>query len=171
MDPTTDSVQKADKSGKKQDVFLGELKYPDSEVHVDPDIDQLFPVYRPEQSVLIESTLQKRGQWNPAWKSRYFLLEPGGRLSYFTSEEDKHFPERAKGMIPIDVRATIKGDGMSEDGRFNFKIVIPGKGLGLARTFNLSTPDNSMYVQWLSKLSSLQEKVIYTSLPQNVRHW
>ena len=75
MDPTTDSIQKADKSGKKQDVFLGELKYPDSEVHVDPDIDQLFPVYRPEQSVLIESTLQKRGQWNPAWKSRYFLLE------------------------------------------------------------------------------------------------
>ena len=61
-----------------------------------------------DAGILIKGVLEKRGGWNTAWKERFFMLESCGRLSYFKSEEDIAFPQRAKGSIPINTTITVK---------------------------------------------------------------
>ena len=154
------------------DRFLETLHLPEPEADGGSlDMNELFPEYLPVNKVLIEGYLQKRGLWNPSWKSRFFVLEVGGRLSYFTSDNDKCIPKRAKGVIPVDVHTIIKDEGQGDDGSWRFTIHVPAKGLNLGRTFSLSAECGNMGEQWLNKLSSVQDKIIYTSLPQNVRHW
>ena len=54
-----------------------------------------------EQQVIMEGHLDKRGEWNKAWKTRYFVLESSGKLSYYASESEKDTPSKAKGSIPV----------------------------------------------------------------------
>lgn len=137
----------------------------------DENFELLFPEFLTEGKVLIEGVLEKRGRWNSAWKPRYFVLEDSGRLSYFNSEEDKCWRKRALGIIPIDTRSTVTNDRTSDKRRSILKIHVPGKGMSSGRTFDLSSLSKEVSDQWFTKLSSMQDSVIYTSLPGNIRHW
>ena len=164
----------SDKGTKRTcaDLFLDNLSSPAAQSD-DPDIDMndLFPDFHQGSKVLIEGYLEKRGSWNTAWKTRYFVLEASGRLFYFITEADKCIIKRVRGIIPIDVRAKVKGEGLVEDGRNEIRIHVPGKGISSGRIFILSARDKMTYDTWLHQLSLVQDKVIYTSFPENVRHW
>lgn len=134
----------------------------------DLSLDLLYPNYLLPNTVLAEGFLFKRGKWNPAWKSRYFVLEVGGRLSYFLSKIDKDCQERAKGIILIDVNATVNETGTS-DGHNTFKIHIPGQGLGLGRTYVVGSETVKERDLWVSLLSATKAKVRYVALPRKDR--
>ena len=134
------------------------------------DLDALFPEYLSESTVLMEGILEKRGHWNPAWKSRYFVLESNGRLSYFMSKDDKILASNAKGIIPIDNKSKITCEGQGRDGRNIIKIQVPGKVKSAGRTFVLSSSCRAICDQWLHHLSELQSSIIYTSIPKYLWH-
>ena len=138
-------------------------------IHLNLDIDELFPEYCPGNSILMEGFLDKRGSWNPAWQSRYFVLETSGRLTYYASEGDKFAVERAKGIIPINVNTTVQSE--CENGRCVIRIQVAGPGLASRRTFIISSKSKAICDQWLNKLTEMRDKVIYMSFPENVRHW
>jgi hypothetical protein len=121
----------------------------------------------------MQGVLRKRGRWNSAWQSRYFVLEASGRLSYFLDEEDKKYPERARGIIPIDVRVDIESenDESSNDGIGRIKIHVPTNGVALGRTFVLCPRNRIQCAQWIEALSSAHRNVQYISFPSNSRHW
>ncbi len=135
--------------------------------------DEIFPEYDPGSKVLMQGMLKKRGRWNSAWQNRYFVLEASGRLSYFLKEDDKNYPERARGIIPIDVRVGIDNekDGSPEDRDGLIKIHVPSNGVVPGRTFVLCPRNRILCVQWIEALSAVRDNVQYTSFPSNSRHW
>ena len=136
--------------------------------------DEVFPEYDPGYKVLMQSVLKKRGRWSSAWQNRFFVLEASGRLSYFLKEDDKNYPQRARGIIPIDVRAVIESEneeGGSNDSISLIKIHVPGNGVTTGRTFVLCPRNQILYARWIEALSSVQQNVQYISFPSNCRHW
>jgi hypothetical protein len=123
-----------------------------------------------EQQIVLEGFLDKRGEWNKAWKSRYFVLESSGKLSYFQSEAEKSTPAKAKGSIPINTGMTVK-EGAPSDGRNVIEITVPGSGLTPKRTFIIGCENQEMYAQWMDSLTKLQKRVHYVTFQDNVRHW
>ncbi len=132
------------------------------------DPTKLFPK---EDDVLIEGFLDKRGDWNKAWKPRYFVLESCGKLSYFQSEADKAVPERAKGSIPINTSITVK-EGAPADGKSVIEITIPASGLtSPKRTFIMGSGSPAVVQEWLNHIGRLQKRVHYVTFQEGVRHW
>ena len=123
-----------------------------------------------EQQIILEGPLDKRGEWNKAWKTRYFVLESSGKLSYFQSEADKNTPSKAKGSIPINTGMTVK-EGSPSEGRSVIEIVVPGSGLTPKRTFVIGCESQENHAQWMDSLTKLQKRVHYVTFQDNVRHW
>ena len=123
-----------------------------------------------DAGILIKGVLEKRGGWNTAWKERFFMLESCGRLSYFKSEEDIAFPQRAKGSIPINTTITVK-EGEVLNGRSTIIIEIPKSGLISGRTFVIGTESKETQQEWLKFLTATQKRVHYVAFEESVRHW
>jgi hypothetical protein len=123
-----------------------------------------------EDHVIMQGFLDKRGEWNKAWKTRFFVLESSGKLSYFQNESDKGTPSKAKGSIPINTGMSIT-EGAPSDGRSVIEIVIPGSGLSSKRTFIIGCESKELHAEWFSNLTKLQRRVHYVTFQDNVRHW
>ncbi len=141
--------------------------------------DDMFPIYCTERSsVVIEGFLEKRGVWNPSWRSRYFVLESRGRRSYFKTKSDSAIPDHALGGIPISVHTTIvpaqpepKGAGSARGSRAIFEVRLPDGEMSSGRSFLLSAPTWEEGERWTAALSEVGRRVLYTSFPLNARHW
>ncbi len=137
-------------------------------------MDIMFPTFHAQRDdIAIEGFLEKRGVWNPSWRSRYFVLETRGRLSYFKDEDDSIFSERALGSIPICVDTTIVPAPSEPAGaaRCVFKVLMPGGDVSTGRTFLLSAATREEAERWATALANVRRRVIYVSFPPNVRHW
>ena len=137
------------------------------------DADTIFPSFSANTSVLMEGWLDKRGYWNPARKSRYFVLEMRGRLSYFKSEADRKLNGQVLGSIPInaDVEITASKNPSSQEDRIQIEIRVPNNESRVGRTFVLSTRCREDGERWLAILQETRSRVFYVSFPKNVRHW
>ncbi len=137
-------------------------------------------------TVVVEGWLEKRGLWNPAWRSRYFVLDSRGRLSYFKTEADKAVPSHAHGSIPICGKTTITSPAPSCGGvphsaqdergadaecRVEFELRVPDGHDRAGRTFVLSAPTVGEVRRWTDALAEVQRRVLYVSFPGDVRHW
>jgi hypothetical protein len=101
--------------------------------------------------VQFEGPLEKRGYWNPAWKSRYFVLSRQGSLSYFAAESDKRSSEPL-GSFPVSnaIVACIP----SAPGRPQFTILVQSPGSHAhGRTFTLAAPNDTALTRWVRELS------------------
>lgn len=110
------------------------------------------------KNVLYEGALDKRGKHNTAWKGRFFVLCRAGafnqetRLMYFSSDADRHHPDRARGSIPIDRHVTVS-EGSEDEGRFSIFIVVPRREGFPDRTFILGAPSAEIRRQWIDVLA------------------
>jgi hypothetical protein len=138
------------------------------------EMDDMFPTICAERSsIVIEGFLEKRGVWNPSWRTRYFVLESRGRLSYFKNKADSVVPGRALGSIPISVH-TIIVPSASETARCSrelFEVRIPDGDGSTGRVFLLSAPTREEGERWSAALAEVRRRVLYVSFPPNVRHW
>ncbi len=139
----------------------------------------MFQAFCIERSgIVIEGLLEKRGWWNPSWRSRYFILESRGRLSYFKNKSDSTVPGRALGAIPISVQTTIvparietQTAGAARGSRAIFAVRVPGGEAGTGRSFLLSAPTREEGERWTAALEGLRRRVLYVAFPLNARHW
>eukprot|EP00291_Cryptomonas_curvata_P013277 CAMPEP_0172176632 /NCGR_PEP_ID=MMETSP1050-20130122/14931_1 /TAXON_ID=233186 /ORGANISM="Cryptomonas curvata, Strain CCAP979/52" /LENGTH=139 /DNA_ID=CAMNT_0012848947 /DNA_START=302 /DNA_END=721 /DNA_ORIENTATION=+ len=139
----------------------------------------MFPAYCTERSsIVIEGFLEKRGVWNPSWRSRYFVLESRGRLSYFKNKSDSLIPDRALGGIPISVHTTIvpapsetKASGPAHGSRAIFEVRLPDGEARAGRSFLLAAPTREEGERWAAALAEVRRRVLYVSFPLCVRHW
>mmetsp|Transcript_48590 Transcript_48590/g.128492 ORF Transcript_48590/g.128492 Transcript_48590/m.128492 type:complete len:272 (+) Transcript_48590:77-892(+) len=60
--------------------------------------------------IIIDGTLEKRGYWNTAWKSRYFILNNRGELAYYKSKLDAE-----AGRPPISTIAVALPGGTTDE--------------------------------------------------------
>lgn len=110
------------------------------------------------ERVLMEGTLLKRGQINPAWKSRFCLLierraAGGGAealLRYFEKEGDKFAPGGAKGEVHLSGAAVVAGG--AERGRF--LMTVAGSRAAPGRTFVLAAASEEARRQWVDALAA-----------------
>jgi len=141
------------------------------------EMDDMFPTMCAERSsIVIEGFLEKRGVWNPSWRSRYFILESRGRLSYFKNKADSAIPGRALGAIPISVHTTIvpapsKPAVAARCSRAVFEVRMPDGDGSTGRAFLLSAPTTDEGERWVAALAEVRRRVLYVSFPPNVRHW
>jgi hypothetical protein len=100
--------------------------------------------------VQFEGPLEKRGYWNPAFKSRYFVLSKKGTLSYFAAESDKCSPDPL-GSIPV--RNAIINCIPSAPGRPQFTILVQSPASPVhGRTFILAAPTDDDLTRWVREL-------------------
>jgi hypothetical protein len=141
------------------------------------DMDAMFPIFHAEpNNIVIEGFLEKRGVWNPSWRSRYFVLESRGRLSYFKNEDDSACADRALGTIPISKHTTIvpvpaQAAGAASRKRAVFEVRMPDGEVSSGRAFLLSAPTRELGERWSAALAEVRRRVLYVSFPPNVRHW
>ena len=111
------------------------------------------------KTLVIEGYLMKRGLWKQSWKRRFFVLEDSGRLSYFKSESDKLYPERARGCFPISVDASIK-QRKSKDGSQTIKVITKESSRFLG-TVKLAAFSQGEHTLWMVGLERVQNTVCY----------
>uniref|UniRef100_A0A7S0LUK2 PH domain-containing protein n=1 Tax=Cryptomonas curvata TaxID=233186 RepID=A0A7S0LUK2_9CRYP len=109
------------------------------------------------RNVVMEGLMEKRGIWIRSWKTRYFVLESSGRLRYFRCEADKHYPERAKGTIPISMD-TVLEPAESKTGRKCIKISASD-----GPTLKLSARSEVAHMHWVRELQKVQNNVCFIS--------
>jgi hypothetical protein len=97
-----------------------------------------------------EGPLEKRGYWNPSWKSRYFVLSKQGSLSYFAAESEKSSPEPL-GTVPMRNAVITSIPGASGRPQFTIQVQSPGSPAH-GRTFNLAAPNDTALARWLREL-------------------
>merc|ERR1719291_965622 len=103
--------------------------------------------------VVKKGWLEKRGDINPAWKTRYFVLtaedtvnEVPKMLRYFKDEES-HRMARTGGSIEIDDRIKVsKGSMIDPDHPHYFELATSG------RTYALCAPKQEELEEWLTML-------------------
>ena len=101
--------------------------------------------------VQFEGPLEKRGYWNPAWKSRYFVLSRQGVLSYFATKSDKNSPEP---LGSFTVRNAIITCIPSAPGRPQFTVQVHSPGSPVhGRTFILVAPSDDALTRWVRELN------------------
>ena len=113
------------------------------------------------KTFVLEGYLMKRGVWKQSWKMRFFVLEDSGRLSYFKSESDKMYPERARGCVPISVDASIE-QRKSKDGRLSITLVSNESSRFLS-TVKLAALSQGEHGLWMAGLERVQSNVCYVS--------
>ena len=114
-------------------------------------------------NVQFEGPLEKRGYWNPAWKSRYFVLSRQGMLSYFAAENDKSSPEPL-GSFPV--RSAIVTCIPSAPGRPQFTILVQSPGAPAHdRTFTLAAPNDTALARWVRELGRAARQESDTTRP------
>jgi hypothetical protein len=128
-------------------------------------VDYLFPDYDPGYKVLMQGLLKKRGRWNSAWQSRSLVLHASSGLSNCFRENDKNYPEHARGIIPIDVQAVIESEneGVQNDSIGIIRIHVPSNGVATSRTIVLCPRNRIVYSQWIEVLSLVQQNVQHIS--------
>ena len=114
------------------------------------------------ERVLMEGTLLKRGQINPAWKTRFcaiFDRPPAGGgggcgggpcLRYFERESDKFNSAAARGEVPLG-GASVAAGGV-ERGRF--LLTVSGSRAAPGRTFVLAAASEEERARWVEALAS-----------------
>ena len=106
-----------------------------------------------------EGFLDKRGEWNSSWKTRYFVLDSSHELKYFSKETDKDSPDKVKGYITL-FRAPVV-EGIPEKGRFI--IQIDGSNHGLKRrVFILGTKSQEEHANWMKHLLAATQATVLT---------
>eukprot|EP00292_Cryptomonas_paramecium_P024001 CAMPEP_0113679774 /NCGR_PEP_ID=MMETSP0038_2-20120614/10869_1 /TAXON_ID=2898 /ORGANISM="Cryptomonas paramecium" /LENGTH=146 /DNA_ID=CAMNT_0000597919 /DNA_START=83 /DNA_END=523 /DNA_ORIENTATION=+ /assembly_acc=CAM_ASM_000170 len=105
--------------------------------------------------VLMDGILTKRGAWNTSFKERYFVLNSDGNLVYYHSAEDRKFPERALGVIPLRMAgstAVVKEGNSNRDYPF---ILIEFKSPKTSRTYVLGAATEYQQKNWLRALQTV----------------
>mmetsp|Transcript_13401 Transcript_13401/g.37066 ORF Transcript_13401/g.37066 Transcript_13401/m.37066 type:complete len:179 (-) Transcript_13401:169-705(-) len=118
-----------------------------------------------KQTIVLEGYMEKRGFWNPSWKSRYCALDDVGRFSYFQSKEQATDLSKALGSIPIDQRTVISPVVMRGK-RATIQIRVSS-----GRVFHMSCNSTEEAEAWVQALENMHQCVHYVAFPQNVRHW
>ena len=113
-----------------------------------------------KSKVLIQGTLEKRRVWTRSWKKRFFVLESNGKLSYFRSEEDKEFPERARGKVPISNDTRIEESRTG--GKWSIKIYPTDT--SISKTVKISAESEQAHQLWIKSLQAVQNDVYYVSM-------
>ena len=112
-----------------------------------------------------EGLLHKRGQWNPAWKERYFVLTPCGNLEYYKAVPDGARPDAPAGVIPVALRAGCCGeregtrvrDG-GRDGRLEvIELTVRAAGPVCGRTYVLGAATVAEHRWWMVALRRAAE--------------
>jgi hypothetical protein len=134
---------------------------------VNVDLDSIFPEYPSERRcILAEGVLEKMCGWNHVWKCRYFVLEKCGRLSYFKSQSDRLFPERAKRVVPINVETSL----IVSQNRQRTKTTIEIKGAkdtaDDTRTLTIGFDSPQDFERWQIALGHAQQNVLFVSVPR-----
>jgi hypothetical protein len=123
-----------------------------------------------DEGIVIKGYLEKQGGWNTAWKQRFFILESCGKLSYFKSEEDMPYPQRAKGSIPINTSTVVK-EGEVVSGRTTIVVEVSKSGLSVSRSFVIGFESQETRQIWFRALTKVQKRVHYVAFEDDVRHW
>ena len=126
------------------------------------DIDRLFPRFPEAQAALAEGVHDKLCGWTGGWKSRYFVLEAGGRLVYYNSESQRVHTKKAKLSLAISSQAIITVSTCASDGRSIIKVVSKDT-CGNRRSILMGFRDKVAFEQWLLILSETQRRVRYVS--------
>mmetsp|Transcript_43785 Transcript_43785/g.116956 ORF Transcript_43785/g.116956 Transcript_43785/m.116956 type:complete len:237 (+) Transcript_43785:142-852(+) len=113
---------------------------------------------------VICGTLNKRGYWNPSWKSRYFVLTQDGDLNYYSCQFEALTGGRRCGSIPIAQRNTPSDTGHTQEthirarGQFYIEIDVhtstPGLLTPSTRTYVLAADSRALRARWLAALHS-----------------
>ena len=131
---------------------------------VDPDdftVSSRFLVDR--RQVAVEGMLEKWCSWGSTFKPRYFVLEKCGRLSYFKSDLDRLFPERAKRVVPINVDTSLAVAQTRRRDRITIEIRPARDTDEGGRTLRLGFGSHSDSVRWHLALAEAQRSVIYVT--------
>jgi hypothetical protein len=121
------------------------------------------PLCDENRSTVLEGALEIRsGELSKTWKRRFFVLDASGVLTYYRSEMDRLFPDRAKGMILISRDARIK-QGRSKDGRPHIKI-LDHDSSRTWRTVKVSALSEESHREWMEGLERVQNTVCYVSV-------
>jgi hypothetical protein len=91
----------------------------------------------------------------------FFVLEDSGRLSYFRSESDKAYPERARRCVPISLDANIE-QRKSKDGKLCIKLTTNESSRFLS-TVKLAAFSFGEHSLWMAGLERVQNTVCYVS--------
>ena len=116
--------------------------------------------FEAKSHVLIQGTLEKRRSWTRSWKKRFFVLESNGKLSYFRSEEDKEFPERARGKVPISNDTCIEES--TADGKRSIKIYPTDA--SITKPVKISAESEQAHQLWMKSLQAVQHDIYYVSM-------
>mmetsp|Transcript_43271 Transcript_43271/g.115751 ORF Transcript_43271/g.115751 Transcript_43271/m.115751 type:complete len:162 (-) Transcript_43271:34-519(-) len=123
-------------------------------------------------TVIMQGFLRKKGEWNPAWKSRYFVFDGRGRLHYFKDKNDSSGSARCLGSIPITSDTKIS---MCQDSRshcdLTFEVRVAPNEDHSGRTFTLKAETHEEALEWVSVLSSVAERTLLVSFDAGIRHW
>mmetsp|Transcript_87626 Transcript_87626/g.233306 ORF Transcript_87626/g.233306 Transcript_87626/m.233306 type:complete len:156 (+) Transcript_87626:55-522(+) len=125
-----------------------------------------------DDNVVMHGFLKKRGGWNPAWKSRYFVLDGRGRLHYFKVKSDSSDPARCMGSIPITSETYISTNRESKGvPGLTFEVRIAANDDHSGRTFYFKTETSEEADVWVTKLKAVAEQILFVSFDCSSRHW
>ena len=102
-----------------------------------------------------EGLLHKRGQWNPAWKERFFVLTPRGDLEYYAAPDGAPRGPPA-GVIPVALPPGARGEDEStlvraggRDGALGLiELTVRAPGPARGRTYVLGAPSGAEQERW-----------------------
>ncbi len=130
--------------------------------HTNLDIDSMFPLYQSDRRyIMVEGELGKWCSWSLAFKQRYFVLEDCGRLSYFKSARDRHFPERAKRVIPVNVDSSLAVAQTRRRDRITIEIRPARDDGDDGRALRLGFESRGEFERWHLALAEAQQSVLY----------
>mmetsp|Transcript_69190 Transcript_69190/g.184394 ORF Transcript_69190/g.184394 Transcript_69190/m.184394 type:complete len:316 (+) Transcript_69190:161-1108(+) len=122
---------------------------------------------------IIFGTLEKRGYWNTAWKTRYFVLTQRGELAYFNNQYEAESGARRRGTVAVALpqgtpasvcralETRVRGAApVDRDGRFLIEMDVRTVSSGMlfssysTRTYVLSAPSAITRARWVAALTN-----------------
>eukprot|EP00455_Lapot_gusevi_P056330 TRINITY_DN9337_c0_g2_i3.p1 TRINITY_DN9337_c0_g2~~TRINITY_DN9337_c0_g2_i3.p1 ORF type:complete len:225 (-),score=44.32 TRINITY_DN9337_c0_g2_i3:86-760(-) len=102
----------------------------------------------------IESILFKKGELNPSWKQRYFVLK-NNELRYYARKEESSNEANAKGVVPL-TRCTVEFVPEEKySRRFCFELYAPEAN----RTYILAAETGTLAQEWMNVIRRTMLKI------------
>lgn len=123
---------------------------PDQEEEESPDTDEELFGGRRGSKIARRGWLEKTGNFNPAWRRRYFVLDlENSKLFYYKKELHYKQKKKAHGFISLNSpSAAIRESTKRQNGPdfYHFEVVTP------SRVYELRTPDWEDMQLWMCAL-------------------
>eukprot|EP00292_Cryptomonas_paramecium_P021827 CAMPEP_0113683664 /NCGR_PEP_ID=MMETSP0038_2-20120614/13475_1 /TAXON_ID=2898 /ORGANISM="Cryptomonas paramecium" /LENGTH=163 /DNA_ID=CAMNT_0000603131 /DNA_START=63 /DNA_END=554 /DNA_ORIENTATION=+ /assembly_acc=CAM_ASM_000170 len=156
------------KQGMQMD--CGDLGCDDLPQVAAPSLKQILAIEASER-VVVEGTLEKRGYWNPSWKSRYFVLDSKGHLCYYKSREDIDAGKSPSGRIAITRCCSVLTKVSVEADKFCFDVHIPANGHNRDRTFQLCASSAESMKVWVDAIEDVRQRIFYVTFEKGGSWW